>query len=46
MLAALNRLTVRDINALAEELLADPRRALSVAGDVKTREFYAPFLRT
>lgn len=46
VLAALNRLTVRDINALAEELLADPRRALSVAGDVKTREFYAPFLRT
>ncbi len=42
-LAALDRLTRADVDGLAAALLQDPRRALSVAGDVKAPAFYDPF---
>ncbi|HIZ20164.1 MAG TPA: insulinase family protein [Firmicutes bacterium] len=44
-IAALERLTAEDVNALADELLRDPRRALSVAGEIRGRAFYEPFLK-
>lgn len=45
VLASLDALTPADIGALADALLgAGVPRALSVAGDVKERTFYTPFL--
>lgn len=44
VLRELNKLTKADVDALAAEILGGSRRALSVAGDVKPRAFYSPFL--
>jgi len=45
ILAALDALTLSEVNALANELFNAPR-AVSVAGDIKSQEFYAPFCHT
>ena len=42
-IAALEKLTKEDIEALAADLLGDPRRALSVAGEIHAAAFYDPF---
>ena len=42
-IAALEKLTKEDIEALAADLLGDPRRALSVAGEIHAPAFYDPF---
>lgn len=44
MLENLNRLTREDVDRLAAEILGGNKRALSVAGKVKKRAFYAPFV--
>jgi len=42
ILDALDALTLSEVRALASELFSTPR-AVSVAGDIKSQEFYAPF---
>ena len=45
ILENLNALTRDDIDRLASEILGNPARALSVAGNTKGRSFYTPFLK-
>lgn len=45
ILENLNALTRGDIDRLASEILGNPARALSVAGNTKGRSFYTPFLK-
>lgn len=40
----LDNLTPEDIGELARQILNSPKRALSVAGEIKQDTFYAPFL--